>query len=1137
MAALAVDLRRQLEAVVISARAEAEVAATAALEALAVHHHEPFSSMTPEERDLRTRLRARARQLGDVRDGKKGAQAVGLLATECAYEHWHRMLFARFLAENELLIEPESGVAVSLEDCMELAREKGEDPWALASRFAQRMLPQIFRPDDPVLQVALSREHQSRLESLLENIPSESFKADDSLGWVYQFWQTKKKDEINRSEVKIGAGEIAAVTQLFTEPYMVKFLLHNTLGAWWAGKKLAAKEAAAAKTENELRRMLALPSVDWEYLRFARGTDGVSGPWVPAAGMFEGWPEMVGDLRVLDPCCGSGHFLVAALHHLVPIRMAEESLSAREAVDAVLSDNLYGLEIDERCCQIAAFALAFAAWTYPGAGGFRPLPELQIACTGMGPQSTEQQWLKLAEQSGIPIPAAECGRIKNGLLNLHRIFSQAPTLGSLINPADLPSDLISADYKTILPYLTAILKAEKDDEIRERTIAAAGMVKAANLLAGKYTLVITNVPYLGLRKQGVRLREFCESHYPNAKADLGSVMVVRSMGLLRKHGSAAAVLPRNFLFKDYFESVRTQMLREKVWSFAAELGPSAFEGISGEVVDVALLCMDAEKPDSGTRCLLVDVSDGPNSVKKAEGLRNCELYLRLQEDLCKNPNARVGAGVTSAKHLLENDAIIPQGIKSGDDFRWLRTFWEVTPSSGNWELCQTAVAETCYFGGMHMVVDWRTNGKGMVRPRVDCKALGKRGIGVTQTGVHRATLYLGTRFDSNIAPIVPLDPSDLLAVWAYVSSSEYPEALKRLSPGLFTTNSAFLKVQFDRSAWQKVAAKNYPDGLPEPESDDPTQWVFHGRPEQSNTPLQVAVARLLGYRWPAELDEKMCLSRGAGVLAGRCSELAEFADDDGIVCLPPVRGEAPASERLRALLAKAFGKEWTPAKERELILQASSSAESLDVWLRDDFFGLHSALFHHRPFIWHIWDGRKDGFHALVNYHRLAEAGAKGRRLLESLTYSYLGDWISRQKAAVLDGDAGADARLAAATELQDQLKKILEGEPPYDLFIRWKPLHKQSIGWNPDINDGVRMNVRPFMTATLSKGKAGAGVLRAKPNIKWEKDRGKEPSRPKEEFPWFWNGTNFTGDRLNDCHYSNAEKQAARDRRTGTKA
>jgi hypothetical protein len=180
---------------------------------------------------------------------------------------------------------------------------------------------------------------------------------------------------------------------------------------------------------------------------------------------------------------------------------------------------------------------------------------------------------------------------------------------------------------------------------------------------------------------------------------------------------------------------------------------------------------------------------------------------------------------------------------------------------------------------------------------------------------------------------------------------------------------------------------------------------------------------------------------------------------------------------------------------------------SLDDWLLNSFFDQHCKLFHHRPFVWHVWDGRKDGFNVLVNYHKL------DHKRLESLTHSYLGDWISTQKAGAKSGVAGADLRLQAAEELQAKLEKILEGEKPYDIFVRWKKLDEQPIGWNPDLNDGVRMNIRPFVTAD---------VLRKTPNIKWTKDRGKDP----ETAPWF---KVFKGERINDCHLSLAEKRAAR--------
>jgi hypothetical protein len=249
---LSTELRNKLERTIVQAREVAEAGAKAALEALAVHHYEPYGHMSPEERKLRNHLRARARQLGD-KQNQKGELELYHLIRECAYEHWHRMLFARFLAENVLLIEPEMGIAISLEECEELAKEEGKDLWILASEFAQHILPQIFRSDDPVLRVTFASEHRLKLEKLLNDMEPAIFTASDSLGWVYQFWQSKRKKEVNQSGNKIGADELPAVTQLFTEPYMVSFLLDNSLGAWWAARRLTEADLQNTENENELR--------------------------------------------------------------------------------------------------------------------------------------------------------------------------------------------------------------------------------------------------------------------------------------------------------------------------------------------------------------------------------------------------------------------------------------------------------------------------------------------------------------------------------------------------------------------------------------------------------------------------------------------------------------------------------------------------------------------------------------------------------------------------------------------------------------------------------------------------------------------------------------------------------------------
>jgi hypothetical protein len=276
MPPLPTQLRNRLEATVKQARRTAEAAAKVALERLTVGGAEPGTHLSVKERQLRNRLRAHGRQLGDQRDPKTGTQSINRLIHECAYQHWHRMLFARFLAENHLLIHDKEGMPVTLAECDELAADEGApDGWTLAARYAARMLPQIFRPDDPVLQVGFAPEHKRALEKLVTELPVDVFTAEDSLGWVYQFWQAERKDEVNKSGDKITGETLPAVTQLFTEHYMVLFLLHNTIGAWWAARLKAEGRVPSAEwdkcqTEDDCRKLVALPGYEFTYLRFIR---------------------------------------------------------------------------------------------------------------------------------------------------------------------------------------------------------------------------------------------------------------------------------------------------------------------------------------------------------------------------------------------------------------------------------------------------------------------------------------------------------------------------------------------------------------------------------------------------------------------------------------------------------------------------------------------------------------------------------------------------------------------------------------------------------------------------------------------------------------------------------------------------
>lgn len=1141
-------LRNTLERTVIQAREVVEQAARETLDRFGIRESTAPAYLKDDERKLRNRLRAHGRALGDSLL-PNGEQEMDLLVLEVAYEHWHRMLFARYLEQNHLLMYDEH-TPVTLEECAELAEDEPDfaDGWGVAGHLAQKMLPQIFRTDSPVFGFKLPINHVRTLEKLVMGISPQTFQASDSLGWCYQFWQSKRKDEVNASGVKIGARELSPVTQLFTEPYMVSFLLDNALGAWWAKRRLSQDDVTQASSEKELRQWAAIEGVPLEYLRFVKQEheDG-SYCWSPAAGSFEQWPEALSELKTLDPCCGSGHFLVAVFLMLVPMRMALEGLSAAEAVDKVLSQNIHGLELDQRCVELAAFALALEAWRFPEAGGYRALPSLNLACTGLSVKAAKAEWKGLG---------LDKHNLRIALDWMYDTFEQAPVLGSLINPKKSDASKIIA-WDELQPVLEQALQQDETDgdgnARQEAGIVASGLVKAAGMLAGEYQWVVTNVPYLARGKQNDVLKDFCETHYPAGKNDLATVFLDRCLGLCVEGGTSSVVLPQNWLFLTSYKQFREKMLKRHDWNMLARLGPGAFDTISGEVVKAVLLGISrgqgnhqqallAPETDSGV-LRGVDVSELKTAEAKAAQLLVDEIKTVGQAQQLKNPNTVITLENLGNQELLSSFAKAWQGIVSADDNKFVVKFWEANSTRREyWSYIQLPPQTKTYYGGRTSYIRWESE-TGDLHNRSTAhnfppqRLLGKYGVGIQRMQHLNTTIHTGNIFGDAVAPLIINDLKHLTAIYCYCESEHFKEQVRKLNQKVNVTPGILNQVPFNLEHWQSVADQQYPNGLPEPYSDDPTQWIYHGHPcgsvtwhdtqkqtthgnlRQDETVLQTAVARLLGYRWPAETDPDMELSPQMREWVAKCSDFDGLTDDDGIVCLDAIRGEKTAHDRLELILQKAYGEQWSATVIHNLL--SSVKATDLDTWLRTKFFEQHTKLFQHRPFIWHIWDGLKDGFSALINYHQF------DHKRLERLIYTYLEDWIRQQTIGVNEGVDGAESRLTAARNLKDTLEKILQGEQGLDIFVRWKPLEEQPIGWNPDLNDGVRLNIRPFMLAD-DVGKKGAGVLRAKPNIHWKKDRGNDV----ESAPWYELGLEYgekVGARINDHYLSLKEKQDAR--------
>lgn len=766
----------------------------------------------------------------------------------------------------------------------------------------------------------------------------------------------------------------------------------------------------------------------------------------------------------------------------------------------MLRDNLHGLEIDDRCVQIAAFNVALAAWRL--AGGPVTLPVPHIAWVGAPPPLPKSEFVALANGDA---------ELQLGLAALHDLFRQAPLLGSLIEftGADLVDPTRIAQIEQSIAALVERMRSA-EPERAEGALAARGMADAAAILAQRFTLHATNVPFLSASKMVGELRSYAARHFEFGKADLATTFLCAMLVRSSPGCTVALASPQNWYQLGSYRSLREQLLKSNRINSACDLGPSAFHNMNWWAARTSLTIVTDVRSQHDTKTAALDAARGRNPAIKDRSLRGVDIVTLDIGSWIKNPDYRITMEAEHIGTLLSNYAQAPNGMHGGDSAQFRRKFWEQCLPSADWTFFQKSLRDTSDFGGREHVFWWRNDGRfHHDNPQAYVKGMaawGKDGVAVSMMGSLQVTRYTGEKYDIVCSPIIPVVREHLPAIWAFCSSPDYYKAVRLVDQKTVVTNATLTKVRFDLAHWKKVAADKYPNGLPEPYSDDPTQWLFHGHPRyaEPGTELHVALARLAGYRWPAESDTEMRLSAEASAHIAETATLPA-ADADGLLAFVPVLGERPLADRLRVYCAAAWGDAWQPGSEAALIASTCELAKdkppkqlTFDAWLRSHAARQHAKLFHDRPFLWWITDGRTDGFAVVAHYHCL------GRANLERLVYTMLGDWISR---------LGDDPRAEAARILQQKLARIIEGERPYDIFVRWKPLERQPLGWDPDLDDGVRLNIRPFIEAK---------VLGYEPKMKYSPpDRGNDVASA----PWYHV---FSGKRRNDHHTTLAEKRSA---------
>ncbi|MEZ8579315.1 BREX-1 system adenine-specific DNA-methyltransferase PglX [Vibrio splendidus] len=587
-------------------------------------------------------------------------------------------------------------------------------------------MPFMFEKLDDATELLLPdnlTKTDSILKPLIDDLPE--FEVEwtniEIIGWLYQFYISEHKDAVMGKVVK--REDIPAATQLFTPNWIVKYLVQNSLGRQWL----------ATYPDSELKEKMEY------YISPAEQSDDVI-EQLKAITPTSINPE---DIKVLDPACGSGHILVEVYEVLREIYL-ERGYRLREIPELILTKNIYGLDIDDRAAQMAAFAVLMKAREDDKRIFTRDI-KLNIHSV----QSTEnlninQLWADLDfdgnkqtgsmgdlfadPQSEMAEPTAENKVYLDLLYYLKDQFIDAKNLGSLV---EVDSDKL----KTLTQLKEKLIhKAQGNETIsKQATETLLAIVEQSIVLAIKYNVALANPPYMGLKGMNAALKNFAKKSYPNSKSDLFAIFMERVFNFLREDGYNAQVNMQSWMFLSSFEKLRDALLENKTIFTMAHLGARAFGQISGEVVQTVAWVMAKShvnnyKPD------FFRLVDGDESVKKKDLQEKNHLFkCNTQNDLKKVPGSPIAYWLDSEYHKLFVDkkmlgevAQLREGMTTSNNDKFLRLWHEVSlnkirfgvksredsvSSKGKWFPYNKGGGARNWYGNNEYVVNWENDGQ------------------------------------------------------------------------------------------------------------------------------------------------------------------------------------------------------------------------------------------------------------------------------------------------------------------------------------------------------------------------------------------------------------------------------------------
>jgi hypothetical protein len=574
----------------------------------------------------------------------------------------------------------------------------------------------------------------SLIRKLIDKIKEDDWKEIEIIGWLYQFYISEKKEEVIGKVV--ASEDIPAATQLFTPNWIVKYLVQNTLGRQWL----------ATYPLSSLRQQIQY------YIEPAEQTPEVQEK-LKAIAPTSLSPE---ELTLLDPACGSGHILTEAYDMLKAIYQ-ERGYRTKDIPALILQKNLFGLEIDDRASQLAAFALMmkaraddrriFDSEVKPNILAFQESKGLDAAnITNALNSPIHKDHVPRAylfeeiEEAETPLlirkALADKGHISQGdIASLLALFENAKTFGSLIQ---IPPELAAK-----LPEIEGRL----DDVLNHGDLTHAParvfgpLLQQARLLGKAYDAVVANPPYLGSKGMNPELKQYAKDAFPDSKYNTFCMFIERLLGMLAPQGRVGMVTLQGWLFQDRYSRFRKKLLESRTLATMAHLGPNAFPEISGEVVQATAFVLMASSEPTYTPTFFA-LYEGDSDEKAARLRRkDCSITdIRFTEFDSLPGKAFLYWASPRSRELFRGDlslgSIITtrEGMATGDNSRFLRNFWEVDCNSIKRDATTGESAQKSgkrwfpyvkggefrkWFGNNELVVNWHNDGqeiKGLVDP-------------------------------------------------------------------------------------------------------------------------------------------------------------------------------------------------------------------------------------------------------------------------------------------------------------------------------------------------------------------------------------------------------------------------------------